>query len=110
MEIAGEAENPKKVYEEVKKEVQRIKKCGFDEEEVTVIKNALYGKFLRKLNDVESIASDFAGNAFLGGEFLKYGEYLLELDGKKLADTLNEGFCESTLSQVLPMETAGGGK
>ena len=107
VEVTGEAENPKKVYEEIKREIESVRQNGFDEEEVTILKNALYGKFLRKLNDVESIASDYVANAFLGGDYLKYGECLLDVTAKKLSSVLEKGFCESVLSQILPVDGAG---
>ncbi len=107
-EIAGEAENPQKVYDEILKEIERFKKEGFDEDEVTVIKKALYGQYLRKLNDVENIAGSFVSYAFLGGDFLKYGERLLSVNADMLNKLLQKGFEKSTLSQVLPIKEEGG--
>lgn len=107
VEICGEAENPQKVYDEILSEIKTLKEKGFDEEEVTVLKNALYGKYIRKLNDVEEIASAFVSNAFLEGDYFRYGDELLKVNAEKLRELLNGGFEHSVLSQVLPMEKAG---
>ncbi len=107
-EISGECENPKKVYKEILGEISRIKKEGIDEETVTVLKNALYGKYLRKFNDVESIAGSFVSYAFLDSDYMKYGDAILSLSSEKLQKLLAESFERSALSEVLPMDAEGG--
>jgi len=100
VEITGEAENPKKVYEEVLGEIDAVRKEGFSEEEVEIAKKALYGKYIRKLNDVEEIATSFVSNAFLGGDYFDYGEKLLAVTAEKLDAVIEKGFKHSTLSQI----------
>ena len=109
-EISGEGDNPEKVYDEILKEIKCFREKGFDEEEVTVLKNALYGKYIRNFNDVEEIAGFFVSYAFMGGDYLKYGDALLSVNAKKLEEVIKSGFKESALSKILPMDKAGDGE
>ena len=103
VEVSGEAENPRKVYEEILKEIKLLREEGIPEEEIETSKKVLYGKYIRKFNDVEEIATSFVSNAFLGGDYFTYGDELLKVNGEKLRKLLCEGFRNSALSEILPI-------
>ena len=104
VEISGEAENPDEVYEKVLEEIERVKKYGIDKESIEIAKKSLYGRFVRKFNDVEEIATSFVSNRFMGGDYFKYGDALLSVTEKKICDILKNGFSKSVLSKIMPAE------
>ena len=102
VEIDGESKEPKKVYEAVKAEINRVKAEGLDENEIEIVKKGLCGRFIKGLNNIENIASSYAGTAFYGENYFDYGDLLMSVTKEELEKTLKNGFSASTLSVVSP--------
>lgn len=80
----GESREPRTVFEEIKKELYRLRNDGLSEEEFSAIKKKTYGELLTKFNNVEAVAT-----SLLNAEF----------DGVNLYDTL-EITANATFEQV----------
>lgn len=52
----GESSNPKKVAEEIKSEVERLKAEGIDKKLFSAVRQGMYGDAIRTFNSVEAIA------------------------------------------------------
>lgn len=100
VEIDGESKEPKKVYEAVKAEINRVKTEGLDENEIEIVKKGLCGRFIKGLNNIENIASSYAGTAFYGENYFDYGDLLMSVTKEEIEKTLKNGFSASTLSVV----------
>lgn len=72
--ISGQSKNPEKVYEELKKQVEKYKKEGFSQEEFERIKKKIYGAYVVEYNDVSTIAKMFLSDFFKGINSFDYLE------------------------------------
>lgn len=104
VDIEGEAENPDKVYEKILGEIEKARKDGIGAESIEIAKKSLYGKYVRRLNDVEEIATSFVSNSFMSGDYFKYGDALLNVDTEKMQELLQTGFKKSVLSKIMPCD------
>ena len=59
----GESMDPKKVAEEIKSEVERLKADGIDKKLFSAVRCGMYGEAVRSFNSVESIATQLVGCA-----------------------------------------------
>ena len=57
---------------------------------------------VKGLNNIENIASSYAGTAFYGENYFDYGDLLMSVTKEELEKTLKNGFSASTLSVVSP--------
>ncbi|MBR6902895.1 MAG: insulinase family protein [Clostridia bacterium] len=57
--FSGESSDPKRVAEEISKEIAKIRENGFDKRLFSAVKCALYGDAVRSFNSVEAIALSF---------------------------------------------------
>ncbi len=64
--FGGESENPEAVQQAIMREIERVKQAGIDEEDFLVCKNAIYGRMLRTLHDVEDAATALLSAAMSG--------------------------------------------
>lgn len=64
--FGGESENPEAVQQALVKEVERLKQTGINEEDFLACKNAIYGRMLRTLHDVEDAATALLSAAMSG--------------------------------------------
>ena len=76
--ITGQSDNPEKVYEELQKEIEKMKQTGVNEKEVERIKKMIYGGYVKEYNDVSMIARMFLSDYFKGISCL---DYLEEIEG-----------------------------
>lgn len=56
--VDGESRDPDKVFEELKKELYRLRKAGLDENDFITIRNKTYGEIVAGFNNVESVANN----------------------------------------------------
>lgn len=54
----GESRNPDKVYEELKKELFRLRESGLNRDEFITVRNKTYGEVVAGFNNVESVANN----------------------------------------------------
>ena len=100
VELSGESPEPEKVYNAIKKCIQEYKDNGFSSERVETIKRALYGRYIKGLNSLETIAHSFVTAAFSGDDYLTYGDKLLSVNKESLDSVLNDALTESAISVV----------
>ena len=102
--IAGESIDPKKVAEEVKKEIKSFRENGFDEKIFERTKKKLYGRMIMDMNDVDSLANNMAVSYFAGDDiftdFETYKTVTVEDVKEMLNKTLDENY--SVLSVINP--------
>lgn len=70
--IEGESKDPKRVYEMITDEVERVKANGLLEEDFERIKKVIWGEHIRSLNDVESFATSFLQLKFMDIDYFDY--------------------------------------
>lgn len=105
-ELSGTSDEPDKAYEEIKKEINRYKKKGIEEEEFLRAKRALYASSVRVFDSTDDIANSFLSYLFCGCNLLTESTYLdavtlEDVNNRLLTAFPNEAF---TLSKVLPLE------
>lgn len=76
--INGQSNNPEKVYQEFKNEVNKIKTNGINQEDFNRMKKMIYGGYIKEYNDVADIARMFLADSFKG---INSFEYLEEIEG-----------------------------
>lgn len=64
--FGGESENPEAVQKALLAEIERVKQAGIDKEDFLACKNAIYGRMLRTLHDVEDAATALLSAAMSG--------------------------------------------
>lgn len=100
----GESASPKTVAEEIKAEIERLKKDGIDKKLFSAVRCGMYGDAVRAFNNVESIAMQLVGCAMSdSGLFdeLKYLKTVTIEDVYKRLTLLDCG--KSVLSVINPM-------
>ncbi len=62
--FGGESKEPRKVYDEILKEIAYFRANGLPEEDIERVKRALYGRAIRGLNDVDDVANLLVSSYF----------------------------------------------
>lgn len=99
----GESMDPKKVAEEIKSEVERLKADGIDKKLFSAVRCGMYGEAVRSFNSVENIATQLVGCAMSdSGLFdeLKYLKSVAPDDIYKRLSLLEND--KTVLSVVIP--------
>lgn len=76
--INGQSNNPEKVYQKWKQEVQRLKTEGINKEDFNRMKKMIYGGYVKEYNDVSDIARMFLADYLKG---INSFDYLEEIEG-----------------------------
>ena len=97
MIISGQAKEPKKIYEEIKVAINRLKQEGIGIEEFTRIKKMVYGGYIMEYNDVGSIARMFLSDYFKGINTFDYIEEYKLLTLEYINQILKETFDENKM-------------
>ena len=74
--LSGQSNNPDKVFESFKKEVNRILTEGIQETDFERIKKKIYGLYVKEYNDVEDISRMFLSDYFKGINSFDYIEQI----------------------------------
>lgn len=102
--FAGESSDPKKVSEEIKKEIRKFRENGIDEKTFERTKKKLYGRMIMGMNDVDNIANNMVVSYFadetIFTDFETYKTVTVEDIKDMLNKTLDENY--STLSVINP--------
>ena len=102
--FAGESTDPKKVAEEIKKEIKKFRENGIDEKVFERTKKKLYGRMIMGMNDVDNIANNMVVSYFadetIFTDFETYKTVTVEDVKAMLSKTLDENY--STLSVINP--------
>ena len=95
--LSGQAKDPKKVYDELKKTVLEMKKTGINEEDFNRMKKTLYGDYVKEYNDVTDIARMFLADYFKGINSFDYIEQIGSVNKDYTEQILNEVFAENKM-------------
>lgn len=103
--IEGESKQPKKVYDTVIQYINDIHEKGLDEAAYNRAKKAVWGKYIRSYNDIESFAHTFLTDSFMDIDYFDYfscyEKITFEDVKKRFAEHFDEKYC--ALSIVNPV-------
>ena len=103
--FSGESKDPKRVCDEIKKEIHRIKENGFDKKLFSAVKCAAYGDAVRRFDSVEMTAMQFVECAVSGYDLFEQLKLLKTVsydDVLKRTDVFDDE--HSVLSVIKPLE------
>ena len=92
--IGGQSKNPKKVLEELNKEILETKKQGINKEDFERIKKMIYGEYVKEYNEVGNIARMFISDYFKGINSFEYLENYNQITKEYVDQVLTEIFIE----------------
>ncbi len=95
--IAGQANDPEKLYKELKKEIKLLKKEKIQEAEFNRIKKMIYGEYVKEYNDVTDIARNFLSDYFKGINSFDFIELIGSINIDYVNQILNEIFDEKEM-------------
>jgi len=105
-EISGLAQDPDRVYAEIKSEIKRYKEKGICGEEFERARRALYAACVRTFDSTDDIANSFLSYLFSGCDLLSESSVLAQVTLEDVNNRLKTAFDDSAfvLSKVLPLE------
>ena len=95
--ISGQSNNPEKLTEELKKEIENLKHTGIDEKIFDRVKKKIYGSYVTEFNDVADIARMFMGDYFKGINSFDYIETHKQVTKEFAEEILKEVFDENKM-------------
>ena len=95
--ITGGSKEPRKILEEFKKEVQKVKENGIDEQTFKRIKNTIYGEYVKEYNNVSDICRMFVSDYFKGINSFEYIERSDTITLEEVTSMLNAIFNEDKM-------------
>ena len=95
--ISGQSNNPEKVREEFKKEIENLKENGIDEKVFNRIKKKMYGTYVTEFDDVANIARMFMGDYFKGINSFDYIENHKQVTKEFTEEILKDVFDENEM-------------
>ncbi len=103
--FSGESKDPDAVLREIKREIERMQQDGLDEQRFLEERNALYGRLLAGLNDVESCGDWLLDDHFYGRKPFALIDSVASLDVKSVYTVLRDDISTArmALSVVSPM-------
>ena len=72
IEIDGQSENPKAVYEKVNVYIKKLKETGLSETDFDRIKKVIWGDYIRSFNDIEGYSNTFITMSLLDINYFDY--------------------------------------
>lgn len=70
--LEGESKDPKKVYEVIIEEINKLHKDGLSEEDYERVKKVIWGRYIRMHNDIEDYANMLIQSLFMGIDYFDY--------------------------------------
>lgn len=95
--ISGQSVNPEKVMEELKKEIEKFKKEGLEEEQFKRIKKKIYGDYITEYNDISGVARMLMADYFKGINSFEYIENHKQVTKEYAEKILREIFDENKM-------------
>ena len=95
--IAGQSNEPEKVYERFKQEVRNFKNNGINKEDAERTKKMIYGGYVKEYNDVADISRMFLADYFKGINSFDYLEEIEAINVEYLTQVLNDVFNEDKM-------------
>lgn len=95
--ISGQSNNPEKLTEELKNEIENLKQNGIDEKIFNRVKKKIYGGYVTEFNDVSNIARMFMSDYFKGINSFDYIEMHKQVSKEYIEEILKEIFDENKM-------------
>ncbi len=104
--LAGEADDPKLVLEELQKHIARIQKAGLSREDFERGKRVMYAEFVKSFDSIDSIANNLFSFICEDSELLSYAEILEEISFEEVCALFEHAFEKEkiSLSVILPLQ------
>lgn len=104
--LDGESRDPKKVYEIILDEIDRIKSEGLDKDAFERAKKVVWGKYIRSYNDIEGYACTFMQLLFMGIDYFDFYDVYKTVTFEDVVKRFEEHFKReySALSVVNPLK------
>lgn len=102
--LGGESQNPQAVCEAFRAEIARLKREGITQDDFTAARNAVYGRAVSQLDNVEACGDMLTEAHFAGRLPFAVLDAVATLDVQSVYDRVKQDFYEeaSALSLVLP--------
>ncbi len=97
----GESDNPKKIAEEIRAEVERLKTDGINKKLFSAIRSGLYGNAIRSFNSVEGITMQFVDCAMNDTNLFDEIKYLKSVTADDVLKRLSLFSNENTVLSVI---------
>lgn len=103
--LDGESKDPKKVYDIIMDEIERVRKEGLSEEDFNRTKKVMWGSYIRSHNDIEEYATTYMQLLFMGIDYFEYYDVYKKLTFEDIKKRFDEHFRKeySALSVVYPV-------
>ena len=95
--ISSQAKEPKKIFEEIKKQVKKYIESGIHEEEFERIKKKIYGEYVMQYNDIDVISRNLLADHFKGIKPFEYIEEFKSLNINYANEILRKMFKEENM-------------
>ncbi|MCI5604238.1 MAG: insulinase family protein [Clostridia bacterium] len=104
--IEGESKNPKKVYEIIIEEIEKIHSIGLSKDDFERIKKVVWGRYIRSHNDVEDYATAFMQMLFMDIDYFNYYDVYKSVTFEDVVKRFEQHFRKenSALSVVNPIQ------
>jgi len=104
--LAGEADDPKLVLEEIQKHIARIQKTGLSREDFERGKRVMYAEFVKSFDSTDSVANNLFTFICEDSELLSYAEILEEITFGEVCALFEHAFEKEkiSLSVILPLQ------
>ena len=97
----GETDEPRKVAEEISREIKRLIENGIDEKLLAAAKKSAFGDAVKRFDSVEGIVMDMIDCAVSGGELFDTVESLREVTAEDITERLKELKDECSVLSVI---------
>ena len=103
--LDGESKDPKKVYDTILRELDRVRKDGLCEADYERAKKVIWGRYIRTHNDIEDLATTFMQHLFMGVDYFNYYDVYNSVTFEDIKNRFNNHFSaeNSALSVVKPL-------
>ncbi|MCI8383687.1 MAG: insulinase family protein [Clostridia bacterium] len=95
--ISGQSNEPEKVYQKFKEQVNKLKTEGINQEDFERMKKMIYGGYVKEYNDVADIARMFLADSFKGINSFDYLEEMKGITVEYLEQILKDVFQEEKM-------------
>ena len=109
LRISGEADEPKRVLDEILAYLQRVRDEGLSREEFAHCKRIRQAEYVKGFDSTEEIAENLVAFLFEGAELFSYADVIRGVTFEEVASLFDEFFDPAcfTLSEVRPLEEGG---
>lgn len=95
--ISGQSNEPERVMEELKKEIEKLKKEGLEKQQFERIKKKIYGDYITEYNDISGVARMLMSDYFKGINSFEYIENHKQVTKEYAEKILKEIFDENKM-------------